>query len=268
MVAIDETLARQFFPDEDPIGRHLQVPDGTRPPREIVGVVGAVHDTGFDQQPRPTIYLPSLQSPDQTMSLVVRTNLPTGTILPAIKNAVWSVDKDQPVFSVRTMDEIVSGIVSAQRIAFILLAAFAVLALVLAAIGIYGVTSVCDPPKDAGDRDPHGVGRATGRRLAPGLGEGIRLVGIGTAVGAVAALALTRLMSALLFGVSASDPLTFAAVAVLMGSVALVSVLHPRAARDEGGSHGRLEARVVRALSNGRGGTADSRRTPSRSMSR
>src|SRR5260370_10008389 len=106
VVVIDETLARRFFPNEDPIGKHLQVPDPTRPAREIVGIVGGVRDTGFDQQPRPTIYFPSLQSPDQTMSLVVRTSLPLSTILPAIKDAIWAVDKNLPVFEVRPMDEI------------------------------------------------------------------------------------------------------------------------------------------------------------------
>jgi putative ABC transport system permease protein len=227
VVVIDQTFAQRFFPNQDPIGRHLQVPDATRPAREIVGVVGAVRDTGFDQQPRPTIYFPSLQSPDQTMSLVVRTSLPPSTILPAIKNAIWSVDRNQPVFEVRSMDEIVSGIVSAPRLAFLLLGVFASLALALAAIGIYGVTSylVSQQTHEIGVRMALGAQPRDISRMV--LGHGARLAGIGIIGGTAAALALTRLLSSLLFGVSATDPLTFVGVAILLIMVALAACYVP-----------------------------------------
>jgi len=227
VVVIDQTFAQRFFPNQDPIGRHLQVPDATRPAREIVGVVGAVRDTGFDQQPRPTIYFPSLQSPDQTMSLVVRTSLPPSTILPAIKNAIWSVDRNQPVFEVRSMDEIVSGIVSAPRVAFLLLGVFASLALALAAIGIYGVTSylVSQQTHEIGVRMALGAQPRDISRMV--LGHGARLAGIGIIGGTAAALALTRLLSSLLFGVSATDPLTFVVGAILLTMVALAACYVP-----------------------------------------
>ncbi len=227
VVVIDETLARWFFPNQDPIGKHLQITDATRPAREIVGVVGGVRDTGFDQQPRPTIYFPSLQSPDQTMSLVVRTTLPPSSILPAIKKAIWSVDKNQPVFEVRSMDEIISGIVSAQRTAFLLLGAFALLALALGAIGIYGVTSylVSKRTHEIGVRIALGAQPSDVLRLV--LGHGARLAGIGVIGGVVAGLALTRLLSSLLFGVSATDPLTFVGVAILLSLVALAACYIP-----------------------------------------
>jgi len=227
VVMIDESLARRFFPNQDPIGRHLQIPDASRPAREIVGVVGGVRDTGFDQQPRPTIYFPSMQSPDQIMSLVVRTTLPPGSILPAIKNAIWSVDKNQPVFEVRSMDEIISGIVSAQRLAFLLLGVFAFLALVLAAIGIYGVTSclVSERTHEIGVRIALGAQPGDVSRLV--LGHGARLVAIGVCGGAVAALVLTRLLSSLLFGVTVTDPLTFVGVAVLLILVTLAACYIP-----------------------------------------
>ena len=227
VVVIDQTLARQFFPGQDPLGKHLQIPDATRPAREIVGVVGGVRDTGFDQQPRPTIYFPSLQSPDQTMSLVVRTSLPPSAILPAIKGAIWSVDKNQPVFEVRPMDEIISGIVSAQRLAFLLLGVFAFLALALAAIGIYGVTSyvVSERTNEIGVRMALGARPSDVSRVV--LGHGAKLAGLGVVGGFVAALALTRLLSSLLFSVSATDPFTFVGVAVLLTLVTLAACYFP-----------------------------------------
>lgn len=227
VVIIDGTFAHRFLRGQDPVGKHLQIPDATRPEREIVGVVGGVLDTGLDQQPRPTIYLPSLQSPDQTMSLVVRTALPVSSILPAIKNAIWSVDKDQPIFSVRTMDEIISGITSAQRVAFLTLDVFAFLAMVLAAIGIYGVTSygVIQRTHEIGVRAALGAKRGEILRLV--MFQGMKLACAGAVIGLLASLVLTRLMASLLFGVSAADPLTFAGVALLLFAVALLACYIP-----------------------------------------
>lgn len=227
VIVIDETLARRFFPRQDPIGKHLQIPDATRPSREIVGVVGGVRDTGIDQQPRPTIYFPAQQNPDQTMSLVVRTTLPPSVILPAVKNAIWSVDKNQPVFAVRSMDEIISGIVSAQRLAFFLLGVFGFLALALAAIGIYGVTSylVSERTHEIGVRMAMGAQRNDVSLLV--LGHGAKLAGIGVIGGLLAAFVLTRLLSSLLFGVSATDPVIFVVVAILLIFVALVACYIP-----------------------------------------
>jgi len=233
VVIIDQTLARRFFGSQDPLGKHLQVPEAGRPDREIVGVVGGVRDTGFDQPPRPTIYFPYLQSPDQTMSLVVRTAAPPAAILPAIKNAVWSVDPNQPVFRVRTMEEIVSAVTSAHRVAVFALGAFAFLALALAGIGIYGVTSYVV----SRTRHENGVRRALG--ALPGdivrlvVEDGVRVVLAGVAAGLVVAYGLTRLMSALLFGVASADPETFAAVPFVLLLVALAACYIParRAAR-------------------------------------
>jgi putative ABC transport system permease protein len=227
VVIIDRTFAQRFFRGQDPVGKHLQLPDSTRPAREIVGVVGAVLDTGLDQQPRPTIYFPSLQSPDQTMSLVVRTALPPSAILPGIKNAIWRVDKDQPIFNVRAMDQIIAGITSAQRVAFLTLDAFAFLALALAAIGIYGVTSyaVMQRVQEIGVRVALGAQR--GDILGLVVLSGIKLAGTGVWIGLLVSLGLTQLMATLLFGVSASDPLTYAGVAVLLFAVALLACYIP-----------------------------------------
>jgi putative ABC transport system permease protein len=158
---------------------------------------------------------------------VVRTAMPPGTILPAIKNAIWSVDRNQPVFAVRSMEEIISGIVSAQRLAFLLLGVFAFLALALAAIGIYGVTSylVSERTHEIGVRSALGAQPSDVSRLV--LGHGVKLAGIGILGGAIAALALTRLLSSLLFRVSSTDPLTFISVAILLTLVSLAACYIP-----------------------------------------
>jgi putative ABC transport system permease protein len=226
VVIIDEILARHFFPNQDPVGKHLQFSWASRP-REIVGVVGGVRDTGFDQQPRPTVYFPYLQTGDQTMSLVVRTDSPPAAILPSIKNAIRAVDKDQPVFNVKTMDEIIAGVVSAQRLAFILLGIFAFLALALAAVGIYGVTSysVSQRTHEIGIRMALGAGEVDVLRLV--VGQGLTLAVIGMALGVAGALVLTRFLASMLYGVRPTDPLTYGGVCLLLTAVAVLASYIP-----------------------------------------
>jgi putative ABC transport system permease protein len=227
VVIIDATLAHHFFPNEDPIGRHLQIPNASAVQREIVGVVGGVRETGFDQQPRPTIYFPSGQSSDQTMSLVVRTDLPTGTILPAIKDAIWSVDKNQPVFEVRTMDQIIAEITSPQRVASFALDALAFLAFILAAIGIYGVTSytVSQRVHEIGVRMALGAQPRDVMRLV--LSQGVKFALWSMVIGLAASFALTRLMASLLYDVSATDPSTFIVVGVFFALTAVAASYIP-----------------------------------------
>ncbi len=227
VVIIDEKLARRFFPNQDPIGKHVQIPNVMGVPREIVGIVGGVRDTGFDQQPRPTIYIPYLQSGEQTMSLLVRTNSKPEAVLPAVKNAIWSVDKDQPVFDIRTMDEIIGAVVSAPRLAFILLGIFAVVALVLAAIGLYGVVaySVAQRSHEIGVRMALGASREDVLKLV--VGRGFKLALAGVALGIAAALALTRFLASLLYGVKPTDGLTFVVVSLLLGGAALLASYIP-----------------------------------------
>ena len=226
VVIIDETLARRFLANQDPVGKHVQFSLSSRP-REIVGVVGGVHDTGFDQQPRPTIYFPYLQAGDQTMSLVVRTDSQPTAILPSIKNAIRAVDKDQPVFNVKTMEEIISGVVSAQRLAFILLGIFAFLALALAAVGIYGVTSysVSQRTHEIGIRMALGARQSDVFRLVVGHGLILGLVGVG--LGVAGALVLTRFLASMLYGIRPTDPLIYTGVSLLLAVVAIVSSYIP-----------------------------------------
>jgi putative ABC transport system permease protein len=223
---VDATLARRFFPNQNPVGKHLQFAEVSRP-WEIVGVAGGVQDTGFDQQPRPTIYFPYLQTGDQTLSLVVRTDSEPGAIVPAIKNAIGAVDKDQPVFNVKTMDEIVSGVVSAQRLAFILLGTFAFLALALAAVGIYGVTSysVSQRTHEIGVRMALGARQSDVLSLV--VGHGLRLGLIGVGLGVAGALVLTRFLASMLYGIRPTDPLTYLAVSLLLAAVAALASYIP-----------------------------------------
>ncbi|MGA2076313.1 MAG: ABC transporter permease [Terriglobia bacterium] len=205
---VDATLARRFFPNQDPVGKHLQFAEVSRA-WEIVGVVGGVHDTGFDQQP------------------VVRTDSEPAAIVPAIKNAIRAVDKDQPVFNVKTMDEIVSGVVSAQRLAFILLGIFAFLALALAAVGIYGVTSysVNQRTHEIGVRMALGARQSDVFRLVVGHGLTLGLVGVG--LGVAGALLLTRFLSSMLYGIRPTDPFTYLAVSLLLTAVAALASYIP-----------------------------------------
>ncbi|HEY6332350.1 MAG TPA: ABC transporter permease [Blastocatellia bacterium] len=212
VVIVDEAAAHRFFGKENPLGQHIRFGGAEGRPREIVGVVDSVLDDGLDKQAKPTIYLPSLQASSQSMSLIVRTGLQPASLVPALKAAIWKVDPDQPVFNVRIMDDIVANTVSARRLGFILLSAFAAIALVLASVGIYGVTSY-----SAGQRTHEvGIRMALGARRANVLelivGQGMLLAGAGVIFGTLAALGLSRLMSSLLYGTAPTDPLTFVAV--------------------------------------------------------
>jgi putative ABC transport system permease protein len=227
VILIDQTLAREYFGNGNALGKHLVLPYGSRIPREVIGVVGAVRDSSMSGTPEATIYFPYMQGPAQTMSMVVRTAIPQGTILPEIRNAIWSVDRNQPVFEVRSMPEIVSNVTSAPRIAFILLDILALVALVLAAIGIYGVTSynVGQRTQEVGVRLTFGA--PPNALLYTLVRQSTTLTLFGVAVGLLCALFMTRLMSSLLYGVSSTDPAIFVGAAVLVTIVATIACYLP-----------------------------------------
>ena len=227
VVIIDQTLAQQYFGADNPLGKHLVLPYGSRAPREVVGVVGAVRDSSLSGEPEPTIYFPYMQGPDQTMSMVVRTALPQSAILPEIRNAIWSVDRNQPVFEVRSMVEIVGDVTSAPRIAFVLLDILAAVALTLAAIGIYGVTSynVGQRTQEVGVRMTFGATPDAILHMILRQSTTLTLLGVGA--GLLCALLMTRLMSSLLYGVSSTDPATFLGAALLVTVVATVACYIP-----------------------------------------
>jgi putative ABC transport system permease protein len=226
VVVIDSSLARLYWPNENPLGQHLRFRrQGAL--YEIVGVVGAVKHGGLDKQAKPTIYAPFLQVPRMRMSLLLRTTLAPASLANDVKAAVWAVDKDQPIYNLKTMDEIIAETKSTPRLTLVLLALFSGLALLLAAVGLYGVMSylVAQRTHEIGIRLALGAQASDVLKLIVGQGMALALLGVGLGLGA--ALALTRLMARLLYGVSATDPLTFAVVALLLSLIALLACYVP-----------------------------------------
>jgi putative ABC transport system permease protein len=225
VVIIDEALARKQFPGEDPLGKHLKVGDASR---EIVGVVGATRRYNLGDEPFPRAYLPYQQENWRSMTLVVRAQSgDPARLAPAVRRELAAIDKDQPIHSFKLLEESVAGWVTPQRFTTTLLACFAGLAALLAAVGIYGVMSytVAQRTHEIGIRVALGAQGRDVLRLV--VGRGMLLTLAGVFIGLAASLALTRLLKSLLFGVSETDPLTFALVALFMTAVALLACLVP-----------------------------------------
>jgi putative ABC transport system permease protein len=235
VVVVSESWARRFLPNEDPIEKRIKLGgrDSTRPWLSIVGVAGDVRDTAIESEARPCVYIPYPQFPSSGMTLVVRTAVDPTQLIPAIRDEVWAVDKDQPVTDVKTMGEYVADSVSPRRSNAMLLTFFAAVALVLAAVGIYGVIaySVSQRTQEIGIRLALGARRSDIIRLV--VGNGLVLVLTGIVIGLAGAMALTRVLTSLLYGVSATDPVIFAGVSLGLVAVTLLASYIParRAAR-------------------------------------
>jgi len=227
VAVINESLARRFFSHTDPIGKRIDMQWKTSGWQEIVGVVGDIKHDGLDLPSEPAVYVPYLQTPDSGMTLVVRATGDSLGLVGAVRAQVYGVDRNQPVSRVRTMEELVAESVGPRRLSMSLLSGFASLALFLAAVGIYGVmsTSVAQRTHEIGVRMALGARRADVIRLVVGQGAKLTLAGLG--LGLAVALPLTRLLSVLLFGVSATDPLTFCGVSFLLTVVALLACYLP-----------------------------------------
>jgi len=230
---INEAAARQYWPNEDAMGKRVRLDDGGTAWRPVIGVVGDVRQDGLAKAARPEVYAPLPQSPVPYMVLAVRTRVAPESLVGAVRHAVKAVDKDQPLFQIQTMQQVVDDSVAGRRFQTSLLAAFAAVALGLAAIGIYGLMSysVSQRTHEIGIRMALGGKRAEILRLV--VGRGMVLAMVGVAVGIGGALLLTRFLSSLLYGVGANDPVTFLGVAVLLSAVAALASLIPawRAAR-------------------------------------
>ena len=227
VAVINESLARRFFPNENPIGRRIDMQWKTHGWQEIVGVVGDIKHDGLDLPSLPTVYASYLQAPDSGMTLVVRTAGDPRRLIGAIRSQVYAVDRNQPVSTVRTMENVVAESVGPRRLSMSLLSGFAALALFLAAVGIYGVmsTSVAHRTHEIGIRMALGARKADVLRLVVGQGARLTLAGLG--LGVATALPLTRALSGLLFGVSPADPLTFAGISLLLAVASLLACYLP-----------------------------------------
>ena len=226
VVIVDEGLARRFWPNEDAIGKHLKYDSPTS--HEIIGIVPAMKAYGSESTPLIKIYTPSGRAPQRIMTLSIRTNgVEPETLTAAVTNAIHEVDKDLPVAEVATLESLLARESSPRRFNAVLFAVFATLALVLAVTGVYGVLSysVSQRTHEVGIRMALGAGRRDVLRLF--MRQGMMLVFVGLVIGLASALALTRLMSSLLFGVSTTDTLTFVSVAIGLVIVGLFACYIP-----------------------------------------
>lgn len=224
-VLISESLAEHKFQDRDPIGQRLHIGPRNEPWYTIVGVVGNIKQTSLAANQPDAVYITTSQSSfvEAALSLLIRTRGDTGALTPAVKSAIWSVDKDQPITRIATMDQLLVTTAAERRFALILFDVFGIVALVMAATGIYGVltASVNERIREIGVRLALGAQRSD--VLALVLRQGVTLIVSGLGIGLLGAWAATRLLRRLLFGISANDPLTFAMVALLLMLVALIA---------------------------------------------
>jgi putative ABC transport system permease protein len=229
-VLLSEEAVRRYFPGEDPLGKRITL--GWRRGSgsvggEVVGIVGDVRQLGLDEDFPPEIYLPARQVAMGSLEMVVRTTGDPLALAAAVRREVAALDPNVPVEQVRTMEEIVSQSVSQPRFYMLLLGTFAAVALVLAAVGIFGVMSyaVVQRTREIGIRMALGADPA--RVLREVVAGGVGLAGVGVAVGTVLALAVTRVLSSLLFGITATDPATYLGAMAVLGGAALVSSYVP-----------------------------------------
>ena len=227
---INQRIAHQFFPNQDPISKRFMFGHPSTDAPKWLTIVGVVADTklyGLANFSRLEVYLPFRQNPIGGMDLVVKSRIDPGALTAAVRSAVYSVDKDQSIASVATMKQLVNNSLATRRMTLVLLGLFSGLALILGAIGIYGVISysVAQRTREIGVRMALGAPRAGVFRMI--IGQGVRLAATGIAIGVVAALGLARLMSSLLYQVSTTDFETFTAVAVLLLIVAFAAAYIP-----------------------------------------
>ncbi|MBZ5558015.1 MAG: ABC transporter permease [Acidobacteriia bacterium] len=243
---VSESVVKGWFHGADPIGQRLRIggsPDA--PPYTIVGVVGDVKQRSLALTQADAVYHTALQGRwvDSVMSLVVRTRGDAAALAPAVREAIWSVDKDQPVVRIATMDELLAATAAERRFALIIFETFALAALVLAAAGLYGVLagSVAERTREIGVRAALGASRAN--ILALVVGQGMTLTGLGVAIGLAGAAAASQAIRTMLFGVSRLDPVTYAGVIVLLAGVSAIACSVPawRAARVDPASTLRAE---------------------------
>jgi len=223
-MVINETMARRYFSGRDPIGRVVKNPHGSA---EVVGIVGDVKHYGLDSEPHAELFMPAWQQPLNGMALVVRTAADPKLFVDSIRREILAIDAEQPIFDASAMVDVVARSVFLPRVSMLLLAAFAVSALLLAVVGIYGVVSyaVTERTRELGVRMALGAGAGDTLRLV--LGKSMLLVGAGTVCGLVVSVGVTRAIARLLYGVSPLDPMVFVGVSALLAAAGLIASLIP-----------------------------------------
>ncbi len=237
VVMINQTMARRYWFDQDPVGRRLQPhfpaakvpwrPESSNTWLTVVGVVGDVKEDGLNDQTSAEIYVPYLQNPSSLMNLLVRSTSDPLRLVPGVRGQVLAVDEDQPVYNIKTMENVFSQSLAAPQVITSLLATFAAVALILAAIGVYSVMSysVAQRTHEVGVRMALGAQQRHVLRMI--LGQGLKLVLVGVVIGVTTAFAVTRVVSNLLFGVTATDPAIFVAVPLLLVVIAILASYLP-----------------------------------------
>ena len=231
VVIVNESLVRQYFPNEDPIGKRItpQISLDVREPieREIIGVVGDVKARNLTTESKPELYLPHAQASSGTMTIVARTSMEPQAVLPSLRQTVGSLNKDVPLYETRTMEQYLATVVAQPRLNMTLLVIFAGVAIVLTAVGIYGVMaySVAQRTQEIGIRLALGAQRFDVLRMI--VGQGARLVLLAMVLGIAAAFALGKSIASLLYGIGATDVPTLLSVAFLLAFIALLACWLP-----------------------------------------
>jgi len=224
---VSQTLAQRYFPNGDALGKRINVNTGPESYREIVGIAGDVKQNGLTRETKPHTYEPFAQAPNQFMTLVVRSTKDPASLVPAIRSQVLALDNDLPLQRVTTLDRVISNSIRRQRFTSVVLSVFAVVALLLATAGLYGVISysVAQRTHELGIRVALGAQVKDVMQMV--LRQGMTFVVIGELVGIAGAFALTRLLGGLLFGVTPTDAITFIAVVTILTIVALLACYIP-----------------------------------------
>jgi putative ABC transport system permease protein len=228
VVIVNETLAHKEFGNQNPVGRQLNFGDPNKPDLwEVVGVVSDIHDFGLEEKVRGNVFRPFAQIPLPVVGFVVRTSGRPSSLTSAVKQAIWTVDKDQPIYKIIGVDQLASESLGLRRASSVLLGAFSALALLLAGLGIYGVMafSVAQRTREIGVR--MALGAQPDSVLKMIMGYGMKIVIVGMAIGVAGALALSRVVAGLLYGVKATDGTTFLFTSLSLAFVALIACYIP-----------------------------------------
>jgi putative ABC transport system permease protein len=235
---IDREFSERHFPGDDPIGKRVKLsrdPDSSRPWLEIIGVVGNVKNLGVDRESREAIYRPYFQEAETYMTMVIESESAPEAVAAMVRQTVTRIDPDQPIYRIGSLDRYLADRMVPRRISSVTLVIFAALALLMASVGIYGLLAyaVSRRQQEIGIRMAMGAKAPDILRMI--LGQATRLAALGITIGLGISFLTTPLLADLLFGVDARDPITFLGIALLLGSVALVSAFLParRAARVE-----------------------------------